>query len=60
MSALLVSSRPTTGTRERAVVTALITEPEAPVSDAPAYAPQCLGALLLMLSPKLPKEPKER
>lgn len=41
---------------------AAMTEPEAPLSDAPVYAPEAAGTLLLglLLSPKEPKEPKGR
>ncbi|GAA2295038.1 hypothetical protein GCM10010234_41010 [Streptomyces hawaiiensis] len=49
------------GPAEQAAVTTLVTEPEAPVSGAPVYAPEANGLLLnlLLLSPKEPKEPKE-
>ncbi|MFW6690638.1 hypothetical protein [Streptomyces sp. MAR4 CNX-425] len=48
------------GTAERAAVTALADEPEAPFSDAPVYTPQGAGVLLLLAlaSPRLPKEPR--
>ncbi|WBB61210.1 hypothetical protein O7599_01220 [Streptomyces sp. WMMC500] len=48
------------GVAERAALTALVDEPEAPYSDAPVYSPQGAGVLLLalLLSPKLPKEPR--
>ncbi|RYJ23183.1 hypothetical protein CU044_5488 [Streptomyces sp. L-9-10] len=41
-------------------MTMAMAEPEAPFSDAPAYAPEAGGLLLLLalLSPKEPKEPK--
>ncbi|MEV5887697.1 hypothetical protein AB0L74_34575 [Streptomyces sp. NPDC052020] len=58
MSALLTSRPTTAGTLERAAVIALITEPEAPVSDAPAYAPQCVHHAYFLISPKVPKDPK--
>ncbi|MFC4036699.1 hypothetical protein ACFO3J_35470 [Streptomyces polygonati] len=47
---------------ERAAVDALITEPEASISGAPAYSPQAsvLLLLLLLLSPKEPAEPREK
>jgi hypothetical protein len=40
----------------------LMTETEAPVSDAPTYSPQGAGflLLLLLLSPKQPTEPKDK
>lgn len=46
------------GVAERAALTALVDEPEAPFSDAPVYSPQGAGVLLLLalLSPKTPKE----
>ncbi|MFI5756261.1 hypothetical protein [Streptomyces sp. NPDC051569] len=46
---------------EHALGTAM-TEPEAPMSDAPVYAPEGAGVLLLLLllSPKEPAEPKTR
>lgn len=44
------------------VVVGLVTQGHDPVSDAPLYAPQAAGGLLLLLglllSPKEPKEPK--
>jgi hypothetical protein len=45
---------------EVATVKNLMVEPEAPVSDAPLPAPEAAGKLLLLvlLSPKEPKEPK--
>ncbi|MFJ4918624.1 hypothetical protein [Streptomyces sp. NPDC088725] len=47
-------------TLERDTLVAAITEPEAPMSDAPVYAPEAGGVLLLLalLSPREPKEPK--
>ncbi|THC51914.1 hypothetical protein [Streptomyces sp. A1499] len=52
---LLVSSTDT------ATLCTAMVEPEAALSDAPVYAPQAAGVLLLLalLSPKEPKEPKE-
>ncbi|AKH86230.1 hypothetical protein AA958_32945 [Streptomyces sp. CNQ-509] len=46
------------GVAERAALTALVDEPEAPFSDAPVYTPQGAGVLLLLalLSPRAPKE----
>ncbi|MET9544827.1 hypothetical protein ABZY36_05845 [Streptomyces sp. NPDC006627] len=37
-------------------------EPETDLSDAPVYSPQAQGQLLLLalLSPKAPKEPKDK
>ncbi|MFK4066466.1 hypothetical protein [Streptomyces sp. NPDC029674] len=48
-----------TPTDTAALGTAMV-EPEAILSDAPTYAPEAQGALLLLLlvSPKEPKEPK--
>jgi hypothetical protein len=48
------------GTTELDAVTSLLTPAEAPVSDAPLFAPQAKGGLLLGLleTPKEPKEPK--
>lgn len=49
------------GVAEQAALTALVDEPEAPLSDAPVYSPQGAGVLLLALllsPPKLPKEPR--
>ncbi|MFI9005761.1 hypothetical protein ACIGNX_00835 [Actinosynnema sp. NPDC053489] len=53
-------TRPRVTAQERAAITALITEPEAPVSDAPVYTRPTAALLLLLLSPKLPKEPEDR
>lgn len=43
---------------QTATLGALMTEPEAAVSDAPLYTPEAAGLLLalLLLSPKEPKE----
>ncbi|WP_199566427.1 hypothetical protein [Streptomyces corynorhini] len=38
---------------------AAMTEPEAPVSDAPVYAPEA-GGVLLLLALLSPKEPRDR
>ncbi|MBL1067475.1 hypothetical protein [Streptomyces sp. 7-21] len=57
-------SRPTTtplaDPAMRDAVADLVTHRQAPVSDAPLYAPEATGALLLglLLTPKEPKEPK--
>lgn len=49
---------------EQAALQALMAEPEAAVSDAPLYSPQGAGALALLLglllSPDVPKEPKDK
>lgn len=49
---------------EAGAVTALMTESEAPISDAPLYAPEDVGVGLLLLglllSPKPPKPSKDR
>jgi hypothetical protein len=65
MSTAALLSRPLAPAteQEQAAVTALIGAPEAPVSGAPVHAPEAAGLYLLLvgvLSPKLPKEPKER
>ncbi|WKX72032.1 hypothetical protein ACQUSR_13110 [Streptomyces sp. P1-3] len=41
---------------------ALMVEPETTISDAPLYSPEAKGALLLLLllSPKSPKEPRDK
>ncbi|MEU0666268.1 hypothetical protein ABZ508_14675 [Streptomyces lavendulocolor] len=61
-SALLSRPLAPATAQERAAVTALISAPEAPVSGAPAYAPEAtpLALLVVLLSPKEPKEPRER
>ncbi|MCF3125114.1 MULTISPECIES: hypothetical protein [Streptomyces] len=53
---LLVSPADTT------VLGATMVEPEAVLSDAPVYAPEAAGFLLLLalISPKEPKEPKDK
>ncbi|KQV04589.1 MULTISPECIES: hypothetical protein [unclassified Kitasatospora] len=43
---------------ERSALAALLTEAEAPVSGAPLYCPATSLALLLLLSPKEPKDPR--
>ncbi|MFE4171729.1 hypothetical protein ACFRR7_06660 [Streptomyces sp. NPDC056909] len=52
--------RPGEITLDRYALGAAMAEPEAPCSDAPVYAPEAAGLLLLLLllSPKEPKEPK--
>ncbi|MFC9428826.1 hypothetical protein [Streptomyces sp. NPDC056987] len=54
--------RPTEITLDIEALGTAMAEPEAPLSDAPVYAPEAAGALLLLalLSPKEPKEPKGR
>ncbi|MER5630513.1 hypothetical protein [Streptomyces nitrosporeus] len=51
----------TTPTRT-AALDALMVQPEAAVSDAPLYTPEAAGVLLalLLLSPKEPKEPRDK
>ncbi|MEV7085317.1 hypothetical protein AB0O07_05335 [Streptomyces sp. NPDC093085] len=53
---------PTEITLDLDALTTAMAEPESPFSDAPVYAPEAGGALLLLalLSPKEPKEPKGR
>ncbi|MEU3446257.1 hypothetical protein AB0H29_03350 [Streptomyces thermolilacinus] len=64
MTTAAVLARPVApaNARERAAVTALISGPEAPVSGAPVFAPEARGLILtaIVLSPREPKEPKER
>ncbi|MDT0346187.1 hypothetical protein [Streptomyces litchfieldiae] len=50
------------GSAEHAAMTALIAEPEAPVSGAPVWSPQAAGVLLalILLSPKQPTEPRDK
>ncbi|MFJ7996339.1 hypothetical protein ACIQ7D_04080 [Streptomyces sp. NPDC096310] len=54
--------RPTEITLDTDALGTAMAEPEAPLSDAPVYAPEAGGVLLLLalLSPKEPKEPKGR
>ncbi|MFE3826937.1 hypothetical protein ACIBJC_01865 [Streptomyces sp. NPDC050509] len=54
--------RPTEITLDTDALGTAMAEPEAPLSDAPVYAPEAAGVLLLLalLSPKEPKEPKGR
>ncbi|MFE3600924.1 hypothetical protein [Streptomyces sp. NPDC059142] len=54
--------RPTEITLDTDALGMAMAEPEAPFSDAPVYAPEAGGVLLLLalLSPKEPKEPKGR
>ncbi|MEE1802073.1 MULTISPECIES: hypothetical protein [unclassified Streptomyces] len=54
--------RPTEITLDTDALGMAMAEPEAPLSDAPVYAPEAGGVLLLLalLSPKEPKEPKGR
>ncbi|MFJ2774962.1 hypothetical protein [Streptomyces sp. NPDC087300] len=51
----------TTPTDATTLSTAMV-EPEAVLSDAPTYAPEAGGFLLLLalISPKEPKEPKDK
>ncbi|MTE20347.1 hypothetical protein F0L17_14775 [Streptomyces sp. TRM43335] len=44
---------------ERHAVTDLMTPHEAPISDAPVWAPEAVGVLLLLLLLS-PKEPKQK
>ncbi|MBT2384268.1 hypothetical protein [Streptomyces sp. ISL-11] len=45
---------------EASTIGALMVQPEATVSDPPLPSPEAAGLLLLLLSPKEPKEPKGR
>ncbi len=40
-------------------VAALMSEPEAPVSDAPCYTPVASSGAFLLQTPKAPKEPRK-
>ncbi|MFD7223088.1 hypothetical protein ACFV9P_18980 [Streptomyces sp. NPDC059892] len=53
--------RPSEFALDHHALTMAMAEPEAPFSDAPVYAPEAGGLLLLLalLSPKEPKEPKD-
>ena len=53
--------RPVVTPEDQAALGALMAEPEATLSDAPLYAPQAAGVLLLilLLSPVTPKEPRK-
>lgn len=56
-------TRPSATPGERIALENLMVEPETPLSDAPLYTPSAafalLLALLLILSPATPKEPKD-
>ncbi|MFJ2114723.1 MULTISPECIES: hypothetical protein [unclassified Streptomyces] len=56
--------RPGEITLDTTSLASAMAEPETPVSDAPGYAPEGAGllllGLLLALSPSEPKEPKSR
>ncbi|MEJ2854557.1 MULTISPECIES: hypothetical protein [unclassified Saccharothrix] len=60
--ALHTLAHPAATTEERTAFTALMAPPETPVSDAPLYEPHAAGGLLLglLISPPVPKEPKDR
>lgn len=51
-----------TAPADTAVLGSVMVEPEAALSDAPTYAPEAAGFLLLLalISPKEPKEPKDK
>jgi hypothetical protein len=55
--------RPVATPEDHATLGALMAEPEAAMSDATLYAPQAEGllliGLLLIISPKTPRDPKE-
>lgn len=53
--------QPVGTTVEATALGSLMVEPEAVVSDAPLYAPEAAGVLLLLalLSPREPKEPRD-
>lgn len=50
------ASRSVAATAELAAVADLMTQSEAPISDAPQYSPPAAVAFALVLSPKPPKE----
>ncbi|MFI6642595.1 hypothetical protein [Streptomyces sp. NPDC050504] len=51
-----------TAPTDTALLGSVMVEPEAVLSDAPTYAPEAAGFLLLLalISPKEPKEPKDK
>ncbi|MEW1722420.1 hypothetical protein [Streptomyces sp. NPDC093109] len=51
--------RPGEITLDTAALGTAMAEPEAPISDAPVYAPEA-GGILLLLALLSPKEPKDR
>ncbi|MEV7427442.1 MULTISPECIES: hypothetical protein [unclassified Streptomyces] len=51
--------RPEELTLDTTALGTAMAEPEAPVSDAPVYAPEA-GGVLLLLALLSPKEPKDR
>lgn len=60
---VLTPVRPVVTPDEAYALTTLMAEPEAPVSDPPLAVPQAafilLAALLLLISPATPKEPRK-
>ncbi|NEA45295.1 hypothetical protein [Streptomyces sp. SID10815] len=50
------TATPVASSAEEVAVTALLTEGEAAVSDAPLFHPPANQVILLLLSPKAPKE----
>lgn len=59
-TALLPALTPVASTAEEAAMTALLSEGEAPVSDAPTYCPTATSLIIILVSPKEPKEPKKK
>lgn len=61
---LRTAVRPVATPEEQLALCSLMAEPESTVSDAPLYSPQAAGllllGLLLLLSPPVPEEPKEK
>ncbi|UQX04605.1 hypothetical protein [Streptomyces sp. RerS4] len=59
-TALLPALAPVASPAEEAALTALLTEGEASVSDAPQFSPASAISLLLIVAAKEPKEPKKK
>ncbi|MEU4746212.1 hypothetical protein AB0G02_37925 [Actinosynnema sp. NPDC023658] len=59
-----ILTRPVATPDRQVALGTLMAEPEAIISDAPLYSPQSAGllllGLLLLLSPGVPEEPKDR
>ncbi|GGT62613.1 hypothetical protein [Streptomyces purpureus] len=55
-TALVPVLAPVASQTEETALTALLTEGEAPVSDAPQHCPPAASLILILLSPKEPKE----
>lgn len=57
-TALLPALAPVASPAEATALTALLTQGETPVSDAPTYCPHATTLILILAGPKEPKEPK--